>query len=325
MKSPILKVRNLCVSFEGKQGVDRVVDGVSFDLFAGEIVGLVGESGCGKTVSAKALMGLLPLQKTNTTFSSLQLEGSELSLLKEPAWQRIRGNDMAMIFQEPSTALDPVFTIGDQISTVLKRHAKISRSAAREQSLEALKQGGFNEAQQVYDAYPHQLSGGMRQLAMIALAMATRPRVLIADEPTTSLDVSTQSMLIEQLKKLRDRFDTAILLVTHDLGVVAQCCQRVMVMYCGKLVEQAEYTELFSQPRHPYSKGLLDSVPRITAQSGQYAQAIPGRVPNPSEYSQGCHFAARCSRSDSVCQEKFPETSFQGSTQVACHHPLESK
>lgn len=325
MTNAVLKVRDLCVSIEGMNGFDRVVDGVSFDLFAGEITGLVGESGCGKTVSAKALMGLLPKRNIKTTFTSMQLEGSEISMLRESAWQRIRGNEMAMIFQEPSTALDPVFRVGDQISAVLRRHGSVSRMQAREQSLKALGEAGFSEAQQIYNAYPNQLSGGMRQLSMIALAMATRPRVLIADEPTTSLDVSTQSMLIEQLNKLRDQFGTAILLVTHDLGVVAQCCQKVMVMYCGKLVEQAGYSTLFSQPRHPYTKGLMDSVPRITSQAGEFAQAIPGRVPNLSEYSKACHFAARCSRAQSDCRERFPDIRSLGRSQVACHHPLETE
>jgi peptide/nickel transport system ATP-binding protein len=271
MTTPALKVRNLSVSFHGETGPEPVVDGISFDLYAGEIVGLVGESGCGKSVTARALMGLIPDRVAKTDYSSLSLAGTEISRLNNKGWQTIRGNEIAMVFQEPSTALDPVFTIGDQINHVLRRHLGISRTDARQKTLEALKQGGFTQAEEAYSAYPHQLSGGMKQLAMISMAMATRPRVLIADEPTTSLDVSTQSLVIDQLKQLRDTCATAILLVTHDLGVVAQSSSRVMVMYCGRLVEQSSYADLYHHPRHPYSQGLL-------ARSGAPCVGVPGRL-----------------------------------------------
>ena len=231
MNQPILKVRNLSVAFHGSTGPEPVVDGISFDLFAGEIVGLVGESGCGKSVTARALMGLLPEHTAATSSATLQLAGTEISGLDSSGWRDVRGKDIAMIFQEPSTALDPVFTVGSQISNVLRRQRDLSGARAKQESMKALEMGGFNDAQQVYDAYPHQLSGGMRQLAMIALAMATKPRILIADEPTTALDVTTQSLVLKQLKHLRDEYGTAVLLVTHDLGVVAQTCTRAMVMY----------------------------------------------------------------------------------------------
>ena len=227
-----------------------------------------------------------------------------------------------MVFQEPSTALDPVFTIGQQISSVIRRHRKPGKSACTQQALEALRQGGFNQPQEVFGAYPHQLSGGMRQLVMIAMAMATQPRLLIADEPTTALDVSTQSLVIEQLKRLKDHHGTTVLLVTHDLGVVAQCCSRAMVMYCGRLVEQADYSELYERPRHPYSEGLLASVPRIGTGRPARAKSIPGRVPVPSEITVGCHFADRCSYADDVCRGRFPPLEQTGKSRVACHHPL---
>ncbi|MFT5138799.1 MAG: peptide/nickel transport system ATP-binding protein [Lysobacterales bacterium] len=325
MSTPVLKVRNLNIAFRGMNGLEAVVDGISFDLFAGEIVGLVGESGCGKSVTARALMGLLPAHTTKTSSVSMQLAGKELSGLDSRGWRQIRGRDMAMIFQEPSTALDPVFTLGQQINGVLRRHQNISRSDAKLKTISALEMGGFTDAMQVYHAYPHQLSGGMRQLAMIALAMATRPRILIADEPTTALDVTTQTLVLEQLKHLRDEYATAVLLVTHDLGVVAQSCSRAMVMYCGRLVEQSEYTEMFHHPRHPYTKGLLEAVPRIHSGSGNYAKAIPGRVPSYKEYPPGCHFAERCSRADDLCLKKYPPIEYQNNSRVACHHPLGSK
>ncbi len=319
---PVLSVRNLCVAFPGRNGPERVVDGISFDLSEGEIIGLVGESGCGKSVTSMALMGLLPLHLAETTVDSIQLLGAEISTLSARGWQKIRGKEMAMIFQEPATALDPVFSIGQQISSVIHRHGNMRKANARRSALQALEQSGFSDPQQVFSAYPHQLSGGMRQLAMVAMAMATRPRVLIADEPTTALDVSTQSLLLEQLKKLSDTHGTAVLLVSHDLGVIAQCCSRAMVMYCGRLVEQAEYSNLYRQPRHPYTAGLLASIPRITTGQPVRAQAIPGRIPSPSQVPTGCHFADRCERADKRCRQHFPALDELQGTRVACHHPL---
>jgi peptide/nickel transport system ATP-binding protein len=324
VNTAVLKIRNLSIAFHGTKGLEPVVDGISFDLFAGEIVGLVGESGCGKSITARALMGLLPPHSATVSSVSMQLAGTEISGLDSRGWREIRGREMAMIFQEPSTALDPVFSIGQQINCVLRRHFKISRSAARTETIKALEMGGFTDAGQVYNAYPHQLSGGMRQLAMIAMAMATKPRILIADEPTTALDVTTQTLVLEQLKRLRDEYATAVLLVTHDLGVVAQSCSRAMVMYCGRLVEQSEYAELFYRPRHPYTRGLFDAVPRVQRESGNFAEAIPGRVPSYTEYPAGCHFAERCNRADELCLEKFPATETLENSRVACHHPLDS-
>jgi peptide/nickel transport system ATP-binding protein len=323
MSIPALSVRNLGVAFHQPYGLEPVVEDISFDLHSGEIVGLVGESGCGKSVTARALMGLLPGHVAKTSMTSLQLDGSEISTLNEKGWRKIRGKKIAMVFQEPATALDPVFTIGNQINCVLRRHEQISKKAAMDKSLHALKSGGFNEPQQIYDAYPHQLSGGMRQLAMIALAMSAGPGVLIADEPTTALDVTTQSIVIDRIKQLQEEFGTAVLLVTHDFGLVAQSCSRAMVMYCGRLVEQSDYSKLFTSPLHPYTRGLLSSVPRVTG--GEKARAIPGRVPSYSQLPAGCHFAARCDRADEVCRQTFPSPSVIDVTVVACHHPLEPK
>jgi peptide/nickel transport system ATP-binding protein len=319
---PVLKVRDLNVAFHGHGGPFQIIDRISFDVHAGEIVGLVGESGCGKSVTAKALMGLFPRHVAQTGSACLQLAGTELSRLDSRGWRAVRGKQMAMIFQEPSTALDPVFTIGYQITRVIRRHHITARPAARQHALQALEHGGFTRPREAYDAYPHQLSGGMRQLAVIAMAVATRPRLLIADEPTTALDVTTQSLILKQLKMLRDKHGTAVLLVTHDLGVAAQCCSRAMVMYCGRLVEQSDYARLYRHPLHPYTEGLLAAVPRIGTGRSGLARPIPGRVPAFSEIPAGCHFAGRCARADGKCLEQFPDTEDRDGTRVACHHPL---
>jgi oligopeptide/dipeptide ABC transporter ATP-binding protein len=237
----------------------------------------------------------------------------------------VRGKEIAMVFQEPSTALDPVFTIGHQVRRVIQRHRIASRRGARQHALQALEHGGFSQPLEVYNAYPHQLSGGMRQLAMIALAMAMRPRLLIADEPTTALDVTTQSLVIRQLKSLRDRHGTSVLLVTHDLGVVAQSCSRAMVMYCGRLVEQSDYGNLYRSPRHPYTAGLLASVPRIRKGQQHYARAIPGKVPAAADIPPGCPFAERCERSEEPCTKRYPPLETLGHSRVACHYPLEAR
>lgn len=322
MKNPVLSVRNLCVTFVRDGIAQKVVDGISFDIREGEIVGLVGESGCGKSVTAMALMGLLPPGVTKITSHSIKLAGEELNTLGPKAWEKVRGRRVSMIFQEPATALDPVFTIGGQISRVIRRVRRCNRSQAWDKALSALEDGGFPDPEQVARAYPHQLSGGMRQLAMIAMAVATEPELLIADEPTTALDVTTQSLIMDRMKWLQRSLGTSILLVTHDMGVIAHTCSRAMVMYCGRLVEQAAYAELFRHARHPYTAGLLASIPRIMHGIPGPVRAIPGRVPAPSELSTGCHFADRCSRCDALCRTRFPAMLAQGDSVVACYHPL---
>ena len=322
MKNPLLSVRNLCVTFVRDGLRQKVVDGISFDIQAGEIVGLVGESGCGKSVTAMALMGLLPPGITEVHSHSMKLAGEELNKLAPKAWERYRGRRVSMIFQEPATALDPVFTIGNQISRVIRRVHKLDRPHAWNKALAALEDGGFPHPEQVARAYPHQLSGGMRQLAMIAMAVATEPDLLIADEPTTALDVTTQSLIMDRMKWLRQNLGTSILLVTHDMGVIAHTCSRAMVMYCGRLVEQAAYADLFRHARHPYTAGLLASIPRIVHGVPGPVRAIPGRVPAPAELTSGCHFADRCDRCDDICRNRFPAMHTQGESVVACHHPL---
>jgi oligopeptide/dipeptide ABC transporter ATP-binding protein len=323
---PVLSVRDLSVTFRTPHGPERAVDRISLELHEGEIAGLVGESGCGKSVTALALLGLLPGQRAGIAASHIRLAGDELLGRPESHLRGVRGKGIAMVFQEPATALDPVFTVGRQISDVIRRHRGARRAAARKSALEALERGGFPKPDQVFRAYPHQLSGGMQQLVMIAMAMAARPRVLIADEPTTALDVTTQALVLQQLRELRDSEGTAILLVSHDFGVVAGCCDRVMVMYCGRIVEQGPYARLYRQPRHPYSAGLLASVPRISMagrEPGTRPVPIPGQVPPLFELPAGCHFADRCAHADHTCRAEVPHPVALGDSLVACHHPLQ--
>lgn len=321
MSRPVLSVRNLEIAFPGSGESPNVVDGVSFDLFAGERVGMVGESGCGKSVTALALMGLLPERVATVRSTTFELDGQELAKLPAKDWQKIRGSRVAMVFQEPATAMDPVLRIGQQLIPVIKRCRQRETAGAQEIALAALQEVGFPQAQEIMQAYPHQLSGGMKQLVMIALAIAVRPAVLIADEPTTALDVTSQSLIIERLAALSKRHGTTLLLVSHDLGVIAQCCSRALVMYCGRLVEQAPYEQLFRQPMHPYTYGLLQAVPRLSAGQSSPAKAIPGRVPAISERPAGCHFAPRCDRALAECLNHYPDISDYQGTRVACHNP----
>jgi len=302
------------------------VDRLSFSLHAGEILGLVGESGCGKSITAAALMGLVPSPAGIVTADQIMLGDKNLALLDEASLRRIRGSEISMIFQEPLTALDPVFSIGSQLSTVIRRHRGENRHRARRSSVEMLERVGMADAHRIMQSYPHQLSGGMRQRVMIAMAMACRPRVLIADEPTTALDVTTQAQVLEQLSELGQSFGTAILLITHDLGVVAQACDRALIMYCGRIVEEAPVEALFAAPTHPYTAGLLAAVPRISSAQVQRVQAIPGLVPHPAALPEGCHFADRCARADPQCRTLVPQLQAvdeQNSVhRHACHHPL---
>jgi len=257
VSAPVLSVRELVVTLRGGTQPARIVDGIGFDLEAGEVLGLVGESGCGKTKTAEALMGLLPAGLATASARRIQLGETDLAALPERALRRVRGRDMSMVFQEPLTALDPVFQAGEQLTTVLRRHRGMSRRQARQAALEMLARVGFADAESVLRSYPHELSGGMRQRVLIAMAMACRPRVLIADEPTTALDVTTQAQVLAQLTALAAASATAILLITHDLGIVAQYCDRALVMQRGRIVEDAPVNRLFANPEHPHTIQLL--------------------------------------------------------------------
>ncbi|MGY0021736.1 ABC transporter ATP-binding protein [Streptomyces sp. YJ-C3] len=320
---PVLSVRDLTVSFEGPDSTVHAVDGVSYDLRAGEVLAVVGESGCGKSVTSMAVMGLLP--STARVGGSITLDGEELVGASERTLRSLRGRRLSMIFQEPMTSLNPVLTIGRQITEVLVRHQKLSKKDARARAVELLDLVGIPAPDRRIDEYPHQLSGGMRQRVMIAIAVACDPAVLIADEPTTALDVTVQAGILDVLKSLRDRLGTAIVLITHDLGVVAETADRVLVMYAGRPVEQASVDELFAAPGHPYARGLLGAVLRPgsrTAEGRSRLNEIPGLVPDLRTQPDACSFAPRCAFAQDDCRAGRPLlSSLTGTHQIACHHP----
>ncbi|MEO1987117.1 MAG: ABC transporter ATP-binding protein [Martelella sp.] len=297
----MLDVRDLCVSF----GDLPVVNGVSFTLHEGEVVGIVGESGSGKSVSSLAIMRLLP-RHTRITASRLQFMGEDLLSASERRYEELRGAAISMIFQEPMTALNPVLTVGDQIIETVRRHEGISRKLARRRALDALGRVGIPAAAQRIDDYPHQMSGGMRQRAMIAMALACNPRVLIADEPTTALDVTIQAQILELLQDLQEDYRMGTVMITHDLGVVSSFADRVMIMYAGQVVEDAQARDIFGDPRHPYTEGLLASIPSSETDT-ERLYAIPGTVPPPFDLPPGCRFAPRCAHARPPCQDARPK------------------
>ncbi|MFJ6433447.1 ABC transporter ATP-binding protein [Streptomyces sp. NPDC091416] len=323
---PVLSVRDLSVSFRSATRTVHAVDGVSYDLHPGEVLAVVGESGCGKSVTSMAVMGLLP--PTAHVGGSIRVGGRELVGAPEKELQKIRGKDIAMIFQEPMTSLNPVLTIGRQIGEVLRRHQGLSRKEARERSVDLLDLVGIPAPRSRIDEYPHQLSGGMRQRVMIAIAVACDPSVLIADEPTTALDVTVQAGILEVLQSLRERLGTAIVLVTHDLGVVADAADRVLVMYAGRSVEEAPVHDLFAAARHPYTRGLLGAVLRPGGEGKRRLPEIPGLVPSLDSQPDACTFAPRCSRADDRCTggrpgfvSVGPKPGTDAAHRAACWHP----
>jgi oligopeptide/dipeptide ABC transporter ATP-binding protein len=320
--TPLLRIRDLVVEFRTMAGRLRAVDGVGFDIYPTETVGLVGESGCGKTVTGLSILRLIPDPPGRIVAGSIEFQGRDLVQLPEAEMRHIRGHDIAMVFQEPMTALNPVFTIGAQITDVLRRHRGLSAAQAREAAIGLLQKVGIPAPESRIDEYPHQFSGGMRQRAMIAMALSCGPKLLVADEPTTALDVTTQAQVIEQINRLQAELRMAMILVTHDLGVVAETCQRAVVMYCGVVVEVAPVTRLFSRPRHPYTVGLLGSVPRVRERRVRELPVIPGRVPDLLHLPPGCRFADRCSRADVQCRANAPPLAAAGDgSAVACFHP----
>jgi peptide/nickel transport system ATP-binding protein len=320
--TPLLDVSGLSVRFDTDDGAVHAVDGLGYTLGAGEVLGLVGESGCGKSVSALSLLGLLP--PTARVTGEALFEG--VNVLDVPARQlrRIRGKEISFVFQEPMTSLNPVFTVGKQISEVLRRHLELSSKEARKRTVELLKLVRIPAAERRVDEYPHQLSGGMRQRVMIAMAVACDPKILIADEPTTALDVTIQAGILDLMRDLRERLGTAIILITHNLGVVADIADRVVVMYAGRKAEEAPVRELFARPQHPYTIGLLNAIPRLGEEGSGRArlQEIPGRVPSLSEPLDHCAFADRCPRADDLTRSHVPPLERVGPEHlVACFHP----
>ena len=307
-----LEVEDLQTYFYTRAGLVKAVDGVDFSLWPGETLAIVGESGCGKSVTALSLMRLVPDPPGRIVGGSVRLAGVDLLALDEEAMRDVRGKDVAMIFQEPMTSLNPVLTIGDQIAEVLLLHERLGRGEAWRKAIEMLRLVRIPEPEQRAKAYPHQLSGGMRQRAMIAMALACNPKVLIADEPTTALDVTIQAQIIDIILDLQRKLGTAVILITHDLGVVAETAQRVIVMYAGRKVEEAQVEELFARPQHPYTHGLMASIPRLALMRGEEEDAagrlqeIPGMVPALTDLPEGCVFAPRCAFAEERCRQTYP-------------------
>ena len=318
MTPRVLEVVDLSVRFETERGAVRAVDGVSLELFAGETLGIVGESGSGKSVTSLALMGLLDPRSARVSFGGFRIGGQEASRLSQREWRSLRGRHIAMVFQDPMTALNPFLTVGRQLAEVLECHEKATREEARRRSIDALSDVGIADPAARADQYPHELSGGMRQRVMIAMALLCRPRILIADEPTTALDVTVQAQILELLADIQRRHGTAIVVITHSLGVVAGACDRVSVMYAGRLVESAGTEALFELPLHPYTRGLLASVPRIDGDPRALLVSIPGTPPSPLEARAGCSFAARCPLAIDRCLHESPELLEFGDRTAAC-------
>ncbi|GAA5345578.1 peptide/nickel transport system ATP-binding protein/oligopeptide transport system ATP-binding protein [Planifilum fimeticola] len=305
MSEPLLQIRNLKTYFFQDDGVVPAVDGIDLEVKRKETLALVGESGCGKSITSFSILKLLP-ERGKIVEGEILFDGKEIRILPEEEMVRIRGNEISMIFQEPMTSLNPVMTIGDQIAESLILHQRLDKKAARLRTVELLKLVGFPRAEEIVDEYPHQLSGGMRQRAMIAMAVACNPKLLIADEPTTALDVTIQAQILELMREVKEKFDTSILLITHDLGVVAEMADRVVVMYAGRVVEEADVIRLFEQPAHPYTEGLLKSVPSLEEEQKRL-YSIRGNVPSPDEWPKGCKFAPRCEKAWEKCRLAEPE------------------
>ena len=310
--TPLLAVRDLKTYFNTDEGIARAVDGMDLTIDRGKTLGVIGESGCGKSVSALSVMRLIPQPPGRIVQGEIWFKGVDLLKKTKVDMRKIRGNEISMIFQEPMTSLNPVFTIGNQISEPIIQHQGLDKAMAREKAIESLKHVGIPSPEKRIDEYPHQMSGGMRQRAMIAMALACEPDLLIADEPTTALDVTIQAQILELIRRIKDDFGMSVMMITHDLGVVAEVADDVVVAYAGKAVEYADVVTIFKQPKHPYTQALYDSIPRLTDTRKRRLEVIRGTVPNPLNFPQGCRFHPRCNYALDFCRTEEPRLEIVG-------------
>lgn len=320
-KQHLLEVKELKTHFYTERGQVTAVDGITLQVEEGEILGLVGESGCGKSVTSQSILRLFDEKQTVKYEGEINFKGKNLLRISISDMQNIRGNDISMIFQDPLSSLNPVYTIGYQIAESIMLHQKVSKKEAYDKAVEMLRLTGIPAPEKRVNEYPHELSGGMRQRVMIAMALACQPKLLIADEPTTALDVTIQSQILDLMMELNKKLDMGIILITHDLGVVAEICSRVVVMYLGQIVEESDVKSLFAHPLHPYTQGLMKSVPQLDGDRSQKLHVIEGMVPSLYNIPKGCRFASRCPYADELCREKMPElTQLQNNQKVRCWH-----
>ncbi len=317
MSKKLIEVKDLRVHFHTKKGIVKAVNGISFSIEKGKTLGIVGESGCGKSITSMAIMQIIAMPPGKIESGEIFFEDENLLNKNNEEMRKIRGNKIAMIFQEPMTSLNPVFTIGRQIAEPLIIHRAMGKKESREKAIDLLKLVGIPRADKIVDEYPHQLSGGMRQRVMIAMALACDPQLLIADEPTTALDVTIQAQILKLMNNIKEKLQTSIMLITHDLGVIAEMADNVVVMYAGQVMEETSVEEIFDNPKHPYTIGLLKSTPDIDEDTERLAN-IPGAVPNPIFLPEGCPFNPRCDRAMEICSQKCPSLKEYGNHKVRC-------
>ena len=326
IREKILEVRDLSTSFRTDRGLLKAIDGVSFDVYKGEILGIVGESGCGKSVTSQSIMRLYDEKYVARYSGQALLSGRNLFDIPYRKMQNVRGAEIAMIFQDALSSLNPVLRVSDQIMEPLRIHQRLKPAEARERAIEMLRLVGIPAPEKRIDQYPHELSGGMRQRVMIAIALSCRPKLLIADEPTTALDVTIQAQIMDLIVQLNQQLDMGVMLITHDLAVVSQTCSRVAVMYLGQIVEEADVDSLFAHPLHPYTVGLMNSIPHLNGDRKQRLFMIPGTVPLLSQIPSGCRFAPRCPYATGLCRQEMPQLTDAGNGQkVRCHYPARAQ
>lgn len=317
MEEKILEVQDLSTSFKTERGWLKAIDGVSFDVYSGEMLGIVGESGCGKSVTSQSILRLYEEKNTTKYSGTVSFDGKNLFDLPEKEMQKIRGQEISMVFQDALSSLNPVFTVGNQIMESLRIHQDMGKKEAKEKAIDLLDQVGIPDPQRLFYQYPFELSGGMRQRVMIAVALACGPRILIADEPTTALDVTIQAQIMDLIVDMNRKLQMGVMLITHDLAVVAETCQRVIVMYLGQIVEEGSVEDIFDRPIHPYTRGLMASVPRLDTGRSERLYQIKGTVPLLSQIPEGCRFAPRCPYATEECSRKMPELKSFGNGQKA--------